>query len=95
MRDADFDAELVRQFLEFLFEHVPRRAVAATAVAQHQEFLGLRVVRPPVLFPPRRDAVTGQFTGVVAGVQVEKALVAPTSYTPCGITTPDPALPKS
>lgn len=28
-------------------------------------------------FPPRRDAVTGQFAGVVAGVQVEKALVPP------------------
>ena len=75
--DADLDAKPVRQILEFLFEHVPRRAVAAAAVAQDQQFLGPRVVSPPVFLPPCRDAVAGQFAGVVAGVQVEEALVRP------------------
>ena len=72
-----------------------RRAVAAAAVAQHQEFLGLRIIRPPVLFPPRRDAVTGQFAGVMAGVQVEKTLVAPHVVHPMRNHHARPALPKS
>ena len=77
VRDSDLDAKPVRQLLEFLLKHVSRRAVAPASVAQNQQFLGPRVVRSPVFFPPRRDAVAGQFTRVVAGVQVEKTLVPP------------------
>ena len=53
------------------------RAVAAAAIAQHQQFLGLGIVGPALLVPPRCQAVTGQFAGVVAGVEVDEALVLP------------------
>src|SRR5208337_1036125 len=52
-------------------------AIAAPAIAQYQQFLDLGIVCPALLVPPRRDAVTGQFARVVAGVQVDEGFVLP------------------
>ena len=74
---ADLDAQPAGQLLEVFLEQIHGRAVAAAAIAQHQQFLGLGIVGPALLVPPRCQAVTGQFAGVVAGVEVDEALVLP------------------
>ena len=77
MGHANLDAKPVRKFLKVLFEQVHGRAVAAAAIAQHQQFLGLGIVGPAMPLPPRLETVTGQFAGIVAGIQVNEALVLP------------------
>jgi len=77
MGHANLDAHPVRQLLEVFLEEIDGRAVAPAAIAQNQQFLGLGVVGLAFLVPPRRDAVTGQFAGVVAGIEVDEALVLP------------------
>jgi hypothetical protein len=37
----------------------------------------LGIVGPALLVPPRRDAVTGQFARVMAGIQVDDGFVLP------------------
>jgi hypothetical protein len=39
VRHSDLDPKSEGQLLEFVLENIPRRTVAATAVAQHQDLL--------------------------------------------------------
>jgi hypothetical protein len=71
VRDADLDADAVRQSLQILFEQILRRAVAASAVAFDHEAFGLRMGRAALLFPPQSDAVAAQLGGVVRRVEMD------------------------
>ena len=55
MRRSDLDPESGGQLLELLLENIPRRTVAATAVAQHQDLLSSRVL--PGIYSQPLDVV--------------------------------------
>ncbi len=73
MRDADFDADLISQDLEVLFEEVMARTITAPAITGHQDRSGIGVVPFPVGEPPMTKASTSEFTGIVAGTNLDIA----------------------
>ena len=71
LRHPDFQAHLIREGLQRLLEHMPIGGVAAPAIAQQQQAVGVGKVLMAMLAPPVGDAIAAEFTGVVTGVEVD------------------------
>ena len=65
--NADFDPQLINQFLEVFFEDEVAGVITATAVTQSQDSRRLRISHSPVLKPPSADAIADELAGVLAG----------------------------
>ena len=76
MADADFQTDAIRQFLQPVLEHVAISRVTSASIAEYQQRRGVRIICPPEVFPPVRDAITGKRAGVVTDADVEVAVVA-------------------
>ena len=75
MRHPDIQSQPIREVLQRLLEHMPIGSVAAPAIAEQQQTTGVRKVLATMPFPPVGDTIAAEFTGVVAGVEVEIPLV--------------------
>jgi hypothetical protein len=79
MGDADFNADLVGQGLQVLFEQVMSGIVTATAITLEQDRGGTGEARFPVGVPPMAQAITHKFTGIVAGADLNVTDILPVS----------------
>jgi len=75
MTDGDWPPELVGQRLQADLPDAALGTVAAASSGQHQQFLRLRVARPALSRPPQADALDGEVRRVVAGANVDEAVV--------------------
>jgi hypothetical protein len=69
--DAKFQAQIVRQLFEVIFENVPVGGIAPAAIEQEQHSASVGMGRTTMRFPPIRDAVASESTGVVAQTQIQ------------------------
>ena len=63
------------ELFEVGFEQIGARAVAPAPIAQEQQRIGIRIEGLPVGLPPLAEAVTGEFTGIMARPQGDIALI--------------------
>ena len=64
--NADFDPQLIRQFLEVFFEDVEVGVIAAPAIAQSQDCCGLGINKASIPIPPGADTIASELAGVFA-----------------------------
>ena len=69
MRDSNGDIDSVHKPLKVFLEDVMTVVVAAATVAQEQYFGGVRIGALSVPTPPAKEAVAGEFAGVMVASQ--------------------------
>ena len=71
----NFQPPPIGQPLQVFLEQILRGAVAAATVPKHEQPFRLGMRRSARLLPPQRQAVTTQFAGVVARVEVDVGVI--------------------
>ena len=56
-----------------MLKNIVARAVASPAITQHQDRCRIGVVKTAIVIPPVSETVTGKFTGIMAGAQLNIA----------------------
>ena len=72
MSDADFNANLISEGLEVLFEDVMPRTITAPAITENQDRSSVGIMVFTVGVPPVAKAIASEFTGVMASSLSEK-----------------------
>ena len=75
MRHPDLYADLLDELFEVGFEQIRPCAIAPTSITQEQQRIGIRIQGLPVGLPPLAEAITGEFTGIMARPQCYIAVI--------------------
>jgi len=73
---AEFQAQVVCQLFEMIFENVAIGGVAPAAIEQEQHSARVRIGRASMRLPPIRDAVASESAGVMAQTQIQVSEVS-------------------
>ncbi len=75
MGNANLNAQVIGEQLSVLLEDIIARTVTATTITQKQDRGGIRIVVPAMVHPPVVDGITGKFSGISTGPNLNIALV--------------------
>jgi len=73
MRDANLEAQFIREELEISLEEIMPCVVTTAAITQQQEPPTVGIASAPMLMPPAAQALDRQFARVVTGAELKVA----------------------
>jgi hypothetical protein len=84
MRHQEFQSQPIRECLQVFLEAMVVGGMTAAAIAEQQESARVGIVLMAMPFPPSGDAVAAEFTGIVAGANLDIAYIVRYVIQPVG-----------